>query len=299
MAKKDKNSFDGVLNINKPSGMTSHDVIQKVRRAAQMRRVGHAGTLDPLATGVLVVCLGKATRLVEYLVGRPKTYIATVRLGETTDTYDADGEIMATMPVTATEADILTHLQSFRGDIEQIPPMYSAIKRQGQPLYKLARQGIEVEREARPVTIYELELLWCKLPDIGLKVVCSAGTYIRSIAHDLGQNMGCGAHLTTLERTAVGDFRVEEGVDLNALAELAEGVSFETFLSSPDTAVLHFPAFQATAEQTADIQYGRAISRQATDPDGELVRVYSDSNAFIGLLSNEGEFWKPKKILFQ
>ena len=209
--------MEGILNIDKPEGMTSHDVVNRVRRACGLRRVGHAGTLDPLATGVLVVCVGRATRLAEYVVGQPKEYVAVVRLGQTTDTYDADGTILEERPVSADSATIQTALQQFTGPIEQIPPMYSAIKRDGKPLYKLARQGIEVERKARAITIYNLTLEDRTENDITLRVACSTGTYIRSLAHDLGEVLGCGGHIVALRRTRVGSFSAENAVPLDQL----------------------------------------------------------------------------------
>ena len=167
---------EGLLVIDKPDGITSHDVVKQVRRLSQIRRVGHAGTLDPLATGVLLVCLGRATRLIEYLMGQPKTYVGTVRLGQSTNTYDAEGEITQQRPVTVTEADIAAALPLFRGNIEQVPPLFSALKRQGQPLYKLARQGETVYLEPRPVTIYRLDMLRWEPPSLPRRVACSAGS---------------------------------------------------------------------------------------------------------------------------
>ncbi len=189
---------DGILIIDKPSGLTSHDVVNRVRRATKIRQVGHAGTLDPMATGVLVVCLGQATRVSEYLLGHDKAYRATIRLGIETNTYDADGEIVATHDVNVDRAEVERALAQFVGEIQQVPPMYSAIKRDGQKLYELARQGIEIERAARSVIIHSIELRDYQAPDATIDVRCSAGTYIRSIAHDLGAALGTGGHLIDL-----------------------------------------------------------------------------------------------------
>ncbi|MFW5942793.1 MAG: tRNA pseudouridine(55) synthase TruB, partial [Chloroflexota bacterium] len=198
--------MEGLLNVDKPLHLTSHDVVARVRRLCDTRRVGHAGTLDPLASGVLVLAVGRATRLLEYVVGQPKEYQARVRLGQETNTYDGEGEITAQRPVPVTRADVEQALQQFRGDIAQIPPMYSALKKGGKRLYELARQGKEVEREARRVTIYDLEILTWDRPVLTVRVRCSTGTYIRSLAHDLGQALGTGAYLSGLRRTAIGAF---------------------------------------------------------------------------------------------
>jgi tRNA pseudouridine55 synthase len=207
----------GLLVINKPIGLTSHDVVNKVRWLSGIRRVGHAGTLDPLASGVLLLAVGRATRLIEYLVGRSKRYQAVVRLGQETDTYDREGEVVAERPVQVTDSQLEAALERFRGPIEQVPPMFSAVKQGGQPLYRLARRGQAVERPARAITIYELSLLDWRPPEIELLIHCSSGTYIRSLAHDLGQVLGCGGHLATLRRLAVGDFTLDQAVPLPVL----------------------------------------------------------------------------------
>lgn len=208
----------GVLNIDKPAQWTSHDVVAKVRHITGIRQVGHAGTLDPMATGVLVLGLGRATRLLEYLVGQPKTYLAGIRLGVATDTYDATGKPVSQSDIPAlSREDLEAVLQAFRGDIMQRPPPYSAIKRDGQRLYRLARQGETVEVEPRPVTVYDFDLLAYDGKVLQAQITCSAGTYIRSLAHDLGQALGCGAHLSSLRRLAVGSFRIEDAVTLDRL----------------------------------------------------------------------------------
>ncbi len=283
----------GLLNVDKPAGMTSHDVVQQVRRLAGQRRVGHAGTLDPLATGVLLVCLGRATRLVEYLVDRPKVYEATVRLGQETDTYDADGAVVRERPVAVTPAEVTAALALFRGEIEQVPPMYSAVKRDGQPLYRLARQGIEVARPPRTVTIYELTLLEATLPTIRLRVRCGAGTYIRAIAHDLGQALGCGAHVSALRRTAVGDFGVETAV---ALATLDAGTLADALLP-PERAVAHLPALVVSGEEAVALGHGRVIAGPADAPADPLARAHDPEGRFLGLVARGESGWRPHKIL--
>ncbi|MGH2537660.1 MAG: tRNA pseudouridine(55) synthase TruB, partial [Candidatus Promineifilaceae bacterium] len=207
----------GLLVLDKPAGPTSHDVIQQLRRLTGVRRIGHAGTLDPLASGVLLVCLGRAARLLEYLVGLDKTYWAALRLGQTTDTYDAEGQLTAERPVDLGRAEIEAALAAFRGPIAQRPPMYSALKLGGRPLYQLARQGLEVERPPRQVMIHSLDLLDWRPPRLELRLACSSGAYIRSLAHDLGQALGPGAHLAALRREAVGDFGLDEATQPDAL----------------------------------------------------------------------------------
>lgn len=286
------NQPEGVLVVDKPAGMTSHDVVNRVRRAAGTRRVGHAGTLDPMATGVLLLGLGRATRLIEYLAGLPKSYEGTVRLGQTTNSYDAEGGVIDTRPVEVDEAAIREELRRFEGEIEQVPPMYSAIKQGGQPLYKLARRGIEVERAARPVTIYELKLVAWQKPDLRLSVVCSAGTYIRSLAHDLGQALGSGGHLAALRRTAIGDFTMEDAVALEALSS---GNLLE-HLRPPDAAVAHLPRLDLPAEDAERLAYGQPLLRRDAQPDAELARAYDAAGRFIAVAALEDGAWRPKKV---
>ncbi len=284
---------EGILNIDKPTGITSHDVVNQVRRVAGLRRVGHAGTLDPLATGVLLVCLGRATRLVEYMMGQPKTYEVVIRLGQSTTTYDSEGEVVAERPCTFTVTDLSLALAQFRGPIQQIPPLYSAIKKGGQPLYKLARQGKEVEVEARHVTIYELEQLAFGRPLLTLRVVCSSGTYIRSLAHDLGEVLGCGGHVAALRRTAVGDFTLDTAVPLDTLTP----ENLNTYTRALDTAVRHLPpvAFDETA--AARLWQGQTVPWQSTHPQAKLARAYTADNLFMGIvLLEEAQTWQPHKM---
>ncbi|MCK5146017.1 tRNA pseudouridine(55) synthase TruB [bacterium] len=209
-----------VLNINKPSGITSFGVVRKVRGWTQCKKVGHAGTLDPLATGVLIVCTGKATKQVNEFVGQSKEYVATIRLGQSTSTDDAEGEVLEVKPVPMLDIDdIRTLLSEFVGTIDQVPPMFSALKKDGKRLYKLARKGLVVEREARQVEIYDIELIRVGLPELEIKVHCGKGTYIRSLARDLGDKIGCGGHLSSLVRTAIGDAKVENAWSMDNLKE--------------------------------------------------------------------------------
>jgi tRNA pseudouridine55 synthase len=285
--------IEGLLVIDKPGGMTSHDVVNHIRRVTGVRRVGHAGTLDPLATGVLLVCVGRATRLVEYLVGQPKTYVTTIRLGQTTSTYDADGEVMEERPALHITPDLISQsLTSFRGTIQQKPPLYSAIKKDGQPLYKLARRGQTTDVPLREVTIYELSLLTVNLPEITLQITCSSGTYVRSMAHDLGEALGCGGHVAMLRRTAVGSFTSQEAVPLITLN--SENVIHK--LLPMETAVAHLPYLNLNAEETKNLQHGRPVARQSHHPEAALVQAFGEDGRFIGVIAARHNSWQPHKI---
>lgn len=283
----------GFLLIDKPANISSHDVIRQLRRVTGVRRIGHAGTLDPLATGLLVVAVGRAARLLEYAQGLPKRYRAVVRLGQSTLSYDAETEVVVERPFThITPRQIEDALAHFRGDILQKPPAYSAIKRDGQPLYKLARKGEDVTVEPRPVTIYELSLLETRLPELVLDVQCGSGTYIRSLAHDLGEALGCGGHLTALRRTAVGDFWVDRAVPLAAFT--AE--TWQTHLLPLDTAVSHLPRFETTPEEAASLLLGQAIPQSTQLATGQIARAYSADGRFLGIVTAKEDQWKPKKM---
>jgi len=215
------NSLSGILFIDKPQGITSHDVVDRVRRKLHMKRIGHAGTLDPMATGLLIILVGQATKLSQYLMGLDKAYEGVMKLGETTDSQDADGEIVSTRPVAGvTEEKIAEVMKTFLGDQYQTPPMYSAKKQGGVALYKLARQGVEVEREPRFIRVSEIKMLGVKLPEVAFFVNCSKGTYIRTIAHDIGEKLGCGAHLTKLSRVSIDRYKLSEAIGLDAFEKL-------------------------------------------------------------------------------
>jgi tRNA pseudouridine55 synthase len=296
--------ISGILNIDKPTGMTSHDVVDRVRQMTGQRRVGHAGTLDPLATGVLVVCLGQATRVAEYLMA-DKVYRAQVCLGVSTDTHDAEGEVIATAEVDVNVEELRKALASFVGSIQQVPPMYSALKRQGVPLYKLARQGITVEREPRPVEIHDIDLLAWTLPLLIIRVECSPGTYIRALARDLGQKLGCGAHLQSLTRLASGHFTLEEAVSLDELAEaFAEG-NWQEFIYPLDEALLDFAPVVVDAQAEQRIRHGQQVQASPLPPpiEGrewrhELRRAYSQKGELIAILRHDPQtgLWQPKKV---
>jgi tRNA pseudouridine55 synthase len=214
--------FDGALLIDKPSGPTSHDVVASIRRRFQLEKVGHAGTLDPNATGLLILLLGKATKLSERMMSSDKVYEGTARFGEATDSYDSDGEIVSSLPVPPLSLDDLNeYADEFVGDIMQTPPMVSAVKKDGVPLYKLARKGVEVERKPKLIHVYSFRFSSYEEPDGKFKVACTKGTYVRSLVHDLGEKVGCGAHLTQLRRTTSGRFDVADAIPLSQALDLA------------------------------------------------------------------------------
>jgi tRNA pseudouridine55 synthase len=289
------------LNVDKPPDMTSHDVVDAVRRVTGQRKVGHAGTLDPLATGVLLVCLGQATRVSEYLMAGRKRYRASIVLGMTTDTYDADGEIVSRDGQSDfSQQEIEDALACFAGRIQQIPPMYSAIKQGGQPLHKLARQGKTVERPPRPVEIDEIRVIDWTAPTLIVEVACSPGTYIRSLAHDLGQKLGSGAYLAALVRLRSGRFGLEDAVSLDRLEEAFEHGRGEEYLVPFDEALLDWPALVVGELDARRIGQGQAVS--ATSPSaqgsGALCRAYSLDGDFVALLTYDAtdRLWRPKKV---
>ncbi len=288
----------GILNLDKPQGWTSHDVVARVRRLTGERRVGHAGTLDPLATGVLLVCLGAATRLTEYLQAAPKTYRATVRLGLATDTGDAEGAVVATRPVPPLSSEDLEEaLAAFRGTIVQRPPIYSAIKQGGVPLYRRARRGEEVTPPPRQVTIYALDLIAWAPPDLTLLIVCSAGTYIRSLAHDLGERLGCGGHLISLCRTASGRFRLEEAISLEDLAAAVARGDWARFVLPPHWALDGFLPVAVGAEEEARLRHGQELPCP-TPPRTEQGYALSAQGDVVALLRYEADrrSWRPYKV---
>jgi len=290
--------MDGILVLDKPRGWTSHDVVARVRQLTKIKRVGHTGTLDPMATGVLIVCLGQATRVVEYMVGHDKRYTATVRLGIETDTYDAQGQVVARRPVDVSESALRESLEAFVGDLRQVPPMFSAIKQAGRKLYDLARQGIEVEREPRSMTIHSIDLIGFDPPDATIDVRCSAGTYIRSLAHDLGRRLGCGAHLSMLTRTAAGDFTLAQAVSLEAFEAAAADGSWTTLLRPLDAALSSFPAITLSEDDAVRARHGMTVIAGDILAN-DLVRAYDPSGRIVGVMRfdparNE---LRPHKIL--
>ncbi len=243
--------MEGIVNIWKPTGLTSHDVVAKVRRAAGTRRVGHTGTLDPMAEGVLPICVGKATHAVDFIVAARKTYVCTMRLGQTTDTEDSTGNVLEERPVQCGEEDVVRAMEAFVGECDQIPPMYSAVHHGGQRLYALARQGITVERKPRRVTFYHIKPLAVSLPEVRFEVECSKGAYIRTLCKDIGDKLGCGGHMTALARTKCGSFTEDNAVALTAFEENpAEN------LLPIRTVFTHLPAVTVAGETEKKIRNG-------------------------------------------
>lgn len=288
----------GLLNLHKPVGPSSHAMVAAVRRLTGVRKVGHAGTLDPMASGVLVLCLGAATRLSEYAMRSTKQYRAFVRLGITTDTYDSEGEVIAERPVgDLTVADIEAALTPFLGEIDQIPPMYSAIKQDGKRLYELARQGKAVERPARRVTIAQIDVVEMSLPDIVLDVTCSPGTYIRSLAYDLGEGLGTGAYLTGLIRRASGSFHVDDAVPLADFEAAAQEGRWRELLLPPDQAVLAMTPVQLTEADAERVRHGNAVDAPAgSEGNG---RAYAPDGTLLALVTVRDGQWHPVKVFPQ
>jgi len=293
---------DGILNINKPQGKTSFSVVAMVKRLSGEQRVGHAGTLDPEATGVLPVCLGEGTRIIEFLAEATKAYRAQIELGVTTDTYDASGKITYKGdPSGISQEQLKLALTSFCGLIRQTPPMYSAVKYHGKRLYELARAGIEVERKSRLARIYHLELVDWQPPVATIEVACGKGTYIRSLAHDLGQALGCGANLKSLIRLRYGLFDVADAVSLPQLEDAFRYGYWQRFVYPMDIVLLHWAAMVVNDDTGQLIRSGRSLDLK--DDSGEQAdylrcRVYTLDGCFLGVLrfSPERGQWQPEKV---
>lgn len=294
--------MDGILNINKARGMTSHDVVAKIRRLLKQKRVGHAGTLDPAASGVLPICVGQATRVAEYLSESGKAYEARIVFGIITDTYDAEGTIVQTAETAHLSlAQIENTLRYFLGLQMQMPPRYSAIKLQGQPAYKRVRAGEEIVLEPRPIEIYQLRILSWHNPELALAVECSKGTYIRSLAYDLGEQLGCGAHLAALTRTRSGPFLLHDSVTLEQLAEATTSDWTAQYLISFDSVLHHYPAMHLDAPTLERALHGNAFSYEEQSeqgPQAELARIYDRAGRFVAIATWDGQqrMWHPKKV---
>lgn len=288
----DYRDIDGILLLDKPSGRSSNQALQRVRRLFRARKAGHCGSLDPLATGLLPICLGQATRFSSYLLGASKTYRAGCRLGLTTTTGDAEGEIVETSPVSVDERQVERVLAGFVGHSEQVPPMYSALKHEGRRLYELAREGLQVEREARQIEIYRLELLAFEPPRIEIEVHCSKGTYVRTLAEDIGNALGCGAHLDALRRIAVDRLELEDSVDIERLEQLADGgtEALDALLLPASAALAHYPELELAADSARDIRHGKRLQTPRREAPG-LYRLVCVESGFIGLgeVSADGE----------
>lgn len=285
----------GFLNIDKPKGITSHDVVAQVRRHARKTagtdKVGHAGTLDPLATGVLILCLGHATRLSEYAMQSTKEYRAFVHFGVETATYDAEGDILSQKDVSILPEQIEMAFTSYLGAIQQIPPIYSAIKKDGKKLYDIARAGETVELEPRSVTIHNLTLVDWQSPIATIDVQCSAGTYIRSLAHDLGADLETGAHLSGLIRTRSGGFSLENAVSLE---NLLQDEAWTNHLISPKRALSDWQSIEISAEQASELKLGRFIPKEDA-LENPYIMAYLGEHLYA-ILENRGRHWKPHKV---
>ncbi|GAP63283.1 tRNA pseudouridine55 synthase [Ardenticatena maritima] len=289
--------MDGILIVDKPAGMTSHDVVARVRKLARQRKIGHAGTLDPLATGVLVLGLGKATRLLEYLTGHDKRYLAAVMLGQTTTTYDAEGEVVRTYEGEWPSREAVeAALERFRGEIEQRPPLFSAIKQGGERLYEKARRGENVDVPPRRVIIHELHLLRYAPPLLELDVRCSKGTYIRSLAHDLGEALGTGAFLAALRRTASGPFTIEQAHTLPEIEAAARERRLDELLLPLGAGLETLPAVRLSPEEARRLAQGQFI-RAHTPLDGMVRALLGDELVALVQYDEQRRAWRPVKVL--
>ncbi len=291
----------GVLPVEKGPGVTSFQVVAHLRRVLRAPRIGHGGTLDPDATGLLPILIGEATKLTPYLIDLDKEYRATVRLGITTETQDLSGAVIGTRPVPDLDAAAVdAALRPFTGTIRQVPPMYSALHRGGKRLYELAREGVEVEREPREVTVYSIRLEAVSLPDFVMWVRCGKGTYVRTLAADIGARLGCGAALASLVRTRVGPYALDDAVAWAELKEVRSGAALWPRVLPPDSALPHFPIVRLDAERARQFGHGQTVSApgnpNAIAPDG-LARVYGPDSAFLGVGQARRGAVKPERLL--
>lgn len=295
--------INGILNVYKEAGFTSHDVVAKLRGICRQKKIGHTGTLDPEAVGVLPVCLGSGTKLCDMLTDKSKEYEAVLLLGQVTDTQDVTGTVLEEHEVTADEEQAVEAIRSFVGAYEQIPPMYSALKVNGKRLYELARAGKEVERKGRPVEIHSIEILSVSLPEITFRVACSKGTYIRTLCHDIGQKLGCGGTMKSLKRTRVGIFTIDGTLKLSQLEELAAQGRLEEKVIPVEAMFTELPALTVKDAFARLIENGNAFypgqaEESVRTPDGRQVRVYDRKGRFYGIyaFSEEKERYQPVKM---
>ena len=294
--------INGIINIHKEAGFTSHDVVAKMRGICGQKKIGHTGTLDPEATGVLPVCLGSATKLCDMLTDKDKEYVAELLLGQTTDTQDVTGQILTETPVEVSEAEVEKAIMSFVGDYEQVPPMYSALKVNGKKLYELAREGKEVERKARPVRILEIEILDMQLPVVKMRVACSKGTYIRTLCADIGEKLGCGGTMKSLVRTKVAQFVLDKAVTLGELQRLRDEGQLEQIVLPVDSCFAEAPALHVQEKWQKLLDNGNSFYPNQTKENKifmeDRVRVYRADGSFVGIYGYEKErkWYKPVKM---
>ena len=289
----------GFLNIAKPPACTSHDVVDAIRRLLGQRRVGHAGTLDPLACGVLVIGVGHGTRLIEYLAATRKTYRARILFGRTTTTDDSAGDLLEERPVDVDPATVRAALEQFSGTIAQVPPAYAAVHVQGTRAYVRARRGEAVTLTPRHVTIFGLELLELRLPRLSLEVECSTGTYVRALARDLGEALGCGAHLEALTRTQVGAFSLQDAVPLSQLADRAADQGWDTVMLPLDWPLRHWPACHLSAEEATQVMNGMRVAVSGAVCPGQFARAYDPQGRLLAVLQAVDfptPLWQPVKV---
>lgn len=290
--------MDGILNINKPTGMSSFDVVREVKKAAKTKKVGHTGTLDPEASGVLPICIGRATKLVDYIMSDYKIYKVELKLGITTDTYDREGKVLQTSEVNLKVEDVEKVIKSFQGEIDQIPPMYSALKVNGERLYNLARKGIEIERKARKIHIYSIDILSMELPKVQFTVKCSKGTYIRSLCYDIGEKLKCGGTMWNLERTQTGSFSISNSVKLEEL----NVDNIHNYLIPMDKALESYPKIFIDKKYEKLILNGVNVKDNAIIGNMEidkLYRIYLGENEFVGIGVKKDFGFKMTKLLVQ
>jgi tRNA pseudouridine55 synthase len=298
-------AINGVINVYKEAGYTSHDVVAKLRGILHQKKIGHTGTLDPQAEGVLPVCLGRATRLCDMLADHDKVYEAVLRLGITTDTQDMTGAVLSSSPVSVREEEIRSCIASFAGEQMQIPPMYSAIKVNGRKLYELAREGKEVERKARKVHFYELEILKLELPEVTMRVHCSKGTYIRTLCNDIGEKLGCGGCMEKLLRTRVERFDLSGAKKLDEIQKYADEGQMEQIVLFVDRMFDNLTAVNVIPMGDCLVHNGNAFPETLADEKtggispGEQVRVYDSEQHFIGIFQKKDELLKPVKMFYQ
>ena len=292
----------GIINVYKEAGFTSFDVVAKLRGILKIRKIGHTGTLDPDATGVLPICIGKATKICDLLTDRDKTYRAVMRLGIVTDTLDMSGNVLETNEVIVTEEDVKSAIMSFVGDIMQIPPMYSALKVNGQKLVDLARKGQVVERKPRPVTIYDISIEDITLPLVTFTISCSKGTYIRTLCDDIGRKLGCGGCMESLERIKAAGFSVENALTLSDIEPIRDEGNLDSIILAIDEALVEYPKVVADGECTKILQNGGKVSADdltQTDLDAEMVRMYMADDTFVGIYERVGDVYKPNKMFLE
>ncbi|HSD96037.1 MAG TPA: tRNA pseudouridine(55) synthase TruB [Sulfuricaulis sp.] len=296
-ARRNCSPVNGVLLLDKPVGLTSNQALQTVKRLLNACKAGHTGSLDPIATGLLPLFFGEATKLTQFLLNADKRYWTVIRLGVSTTTFDSEGEATATRPVTVGLRDIERALLRFQGEIEQIPPMYSAIKHNGEALYKLARAGVEVEREPRPVTIYEIRALGFQDDLLTLEIACSKGTYIRTLAHDLGGILGCGAHVVQLRRLAIGDVSIDKAVTLDRLEALASPEERAQLLQPVDSVLHAVPDVHLTSLAAHYLKQGQSVTARHGLAPG-WVRLYEGDSRFLGMgqVLDDGQV-APRRLL--